>query len=80
MMRPYRVRRRNACRPTNTSAAIAISTQRSFGIDAPSTLVVSLSQGGVTYTRGPGPQIAVTSAVSASASPTVTSTCSMWRW
>ena len=57
--------------------AAAISSQRSFGMWAPKIVVVSPTQAGATTTRASLPQIAVTSAVTESASPTVTSTCSM---
>jgi len=52
MISPYRVLRRNSCSSPSTAAAVAISTQRSFGMRAPATVVVSCSQGGTTNVAG----------------------------
>jgi hypothetical protein len=79
MISPKRVKRRKACSPASTSSAAAISIQRSFGIDAPRTWVVRDVQRGSAYSRESLPQIPSISAIVASESPTVTSTCSMWR-
>ncbi len=65
--------------PTSTTAATAISTNRSFGTGSPSTIVVSIIQPGTTDTLVSGPKMPTMSAPRASASPTVTRICSMGR-
>src|SRR5438270_441290 len=70
MISPYRVLRRKSCSSPSTTAAVAISTQRSFGMRAPATVVVSCSQGGTTNDFASGPQMPTSSATNASWRPT----------
>ena len=56
-----------------------ISTQYLFGMLAPSTSVVRPSHDGPVILMASVPQMPSNRAIAANESPTVTSTCSMWR-
>ena len=57
-----------------------MQTKRSFGTRAPRMSVVSLNHAGPWMYTGSVPQIPSNSATAARERPSVTSTCSMWRW